>query len=437
MKARQLARIVTLLMIIGCVLSVPTFASKVHLKMWSYQTNFQQELEKRIKQYESQNPNVEIEQIMVTTDYWQKLLAAAAARKVPDIAYFHNQRISAFKDALEPFPEDLFPLQTMRKEYFAFDEACLIDGKWYFFPEGMMDGYIYYNKKMLKAAGISDKLASGMWTWDEARAIARKLTQRDAGGNIRVAGLAMKGGGAADPLWADIFYQMGGQWYSNDGKSVLWDTPPGQKATRLIWQLINEDKVDSQGFMNWTEAFPTGRAAMVPTRGWFGGNLDKNFPEMEFGVFPNPVPSKDTKVLGRNNYECGFAVMKAAPEANKREAFKFLKWLYSDDDWHVFINITQNRLPAKMSVWDDPRILADPELRVSRQQIPRTAFIGDMPPNAGWTALQNLVSRLYMGQSPDIALKEVAKEANQALKQTPAVWIVEHEWMKNVLKINH
>src|SRR6201987_2128978 len=56
-------------------------------------------------------------------------------------------------------------------------------GKTYFIPIGWNNIMVNYNRKLFKDAGI-DFPKSG-WTWDEFREVAKKLTVRDAAGNIK------------------------------------------------------------------------------------------------------------------------------------------------------------------------------------------------------------------------------------------------------------
>lgn len=50
---------------------------------------------------------------------------------------------------LTPFPEDLFRLEEMRKKYIMFDQAFNFDGKFYYFPDGIMSGVVFYNVSLL------------------------------------------------------------------------------------------------------------------------------------------------------------------------------------------------------------------------------------------------------------------------------------------------
>lgn len=433
-RARAGARRVLVLLVLAALCLGMTGAmaaeAPVELSIWSYQTSHDAKLTERIEAYMEAHPNVKINYSLVPNnndDYWNKMAAAIASQSAPDIFYFHNQRISTFKDALAPFPEDIFPLEEMREKYYAFDASCMIDGKWYFFPMGIMDGQIYYNKQIFRDAGVPEP--EGTLTWDEFRELARKLTVYDASGDIVVSGFSSKG--FARFMWPDLFFQCGGTWYNEDGTEVLWDSEAGLQATQFFYDLFNVDKVDSYDFLNYDQAFPVGVAAMAHSRGFFGNNLDFQYPELEYGVMPIPVVSEDAFFLGRNNYECGFAVNNASSDAVKTEAFKFLKELY-DEDYILFESTMQNRIPSLISLWDDPEIVDDPVLSISVEQAPRTVFLGDAP-QCTLMAIENMLTKLYMGQNAESALKEAVQEANEGLKLTPAAWVTEGEWKQSII----
>lgn len=403
----------------------------VEFSIWSYQTSHDEKLTARIEAYMAEHPNVTINYSLVPNsndDYWSKMTAAIASNSAPDIFYFHNQRISTFKDALAPFPEEIFPIEEMRANYYAFDASCVLDdGNWYFFPLGIMDGQIYYNKQIFSDAGVAEP--EGTLTWDEFRELARQLTVYDANGDIVQSGFSSKG--FARFMWPDLFFQGGGTWYSEDGTEVMWDSEAGLAATQFFYDLFNVDKVDSYDFLNYDQAFPVGVAAMAHSRGFFANTLDFQYPEIEYGIMPIPVISHDAFFLGRNNYECGFAVNNASSDAAKTAAFTFLKDLY-DEDYLLFESTMQNRIPSLMSIWDDPAILAKPVLCISLEQAPLTVFLGDAP-QATLMAIENMLTKLYMGQDPESALKEAVAEANEGLKLTPAAWVAEHEWKQSVI----
>jgi ABC-type glycerol-3-phosphate transport system substrate-binding protein len=81
--------------------------------------------------------------------------------------------------------------------------------------------------------------------------------------------------------------------------------------------------------------FERGKVGMYYSWTWYKPILQKNVGnKMQWSVMPIPTLSgSPTAIRGRNNYESGYAVPGNLKATKKAEAFKFLKWLYSDDNY--------------------------------------------------------------------------------------------------------
>lgn len=397
------------------------------LTLWDWHEPRMDLYKQKIAEYEELNPEIKFETLTIPwDDFWKKLMAGVAAKKVPDISQFHNSNATTFLNALEPFPEDLFSLEEMREKYIAFDQAFVFKDKFYFFPTGIMSGLIWYNKEIWEEAGLTQ--GDLPKTWDELRKTAKKLTQYNAEGEVGRAGFAFTGDGNLQYIWEDFKYQQGGWIYAEGGKSVEWNTPAGLKPLRFLRDLIFIDKVTEPGFLPWMEAFGTEKAAMTVGWTWFGGWMGWAHPELEYGVFI--LPTEDGGNLparARNNYECGLAVFRDVPEEKKREAFKFIEWLYDDDAFCIELNKTLARVPGKIRLMNHPEIQADPVLGVLAEQAPYTVFPGDRP---SWIdkTLTNMEDRIMNGISPEEALRIAQEEGDRAIEENPVTWNVERQY---------
>ena len=89
---------------------------------------------------------------------------------------------------------------------------------------------LYYNKKLFKAAGIT----SPPKTWDEVTADAKKLTQKNPDGSIKVLGynplFTFYAGNAPDmSVYSTLF---GGKYTNSAGKSILGTDPAWQRLLK-------------------------------------------------------------------------------------------------------------------------------------------------------------------------------------------------------------
>lgn len=400
-----------------------TFGQTLTLWDW-HQPRMDLKLE-YIEQYEKENPGIKFEtQIIGWEDYWTKLMAGLAGGNVPDIASFHNSQTMTFLNHLQPYPDDLFPVEVMKEEIINFEAGYLFDGSFYFYPVGIMSGLIFYNKDLWAEAGYTE--ADIPETWDEFAVLAKELTQYEDNGSVKVAGFAPNG--ILGVFWVDLNYQKGGTLYSDGGTTTNWNTEAGIEALQYIEKLIFEERVTEPGFLTFTEAMGTGSAAMVYSWSWLNGWLDTNYPDINYGTFR--LPTFDGKLapgpVARNNHETGMAVMKAAPEVNKETAFKFLKWLYEETDYLVRANLILGTAPANRNLLDDPRIKSNPTINTIAEQVPYTILPGELPgeieTTGGLLTIQDLI---FNGVSAEEALEIANEEAASILQERPIKWYVE------------
>ncbi len=423
----MLKKFLNVMCIVGLLISVfPALlnAQGMTLTVWDWHAPRMEVLKPKLDEYSKLYPEIEFKTMIVSGDeYWKKLLAGIMAGQAPaDIIEFHNAQTTRFVEFLEPLPESIFPLDEMREVYYNFDQGFVLwDGKSYFLPGGLMAPIVYYNVDMWKESGLDVTPK----TWEEFRQVAKKLTRYDGKGNVQIAGTTF--GSYLPLIWEDMKYQLGGWMYTEDGKAAdpSWVEEPGIKSLTFLRDLMFEDKVTEPGFLDFTEAFGTQRAAMIYGWAWVTGFLNFNYPELKYAVFTLPTWTGEmTPAVSRNNYECDYAVLKTVPEEKKEEAFKFLKWLYTQDDFLVKLNQEMGRVPATKSLWEDPEIKLDPTIGALTEQIPYTIFPGERPEFID-TAGNNFMVRVERGESVEDCLKAYKEEVDGYLKERPVIWNVE------------
>ena len=408
--------------------SVSSLVFAVDLTLWDWHAPRMKLTEKYILQYEKLNPDVKIEtQTMGWDDYWKKLMAGLAARRVPDIAQFHNSKTTVFLNQLEPYPQDKFSLDYLKKNVINFESGYLFSDNLYFYPVGAMSSLIFYNQNIWQEAGLTDQDIPK--TWEQLARVAKKLTQYHDNGEVKVAGLALNG--ALGLLWTDLNYQKGGYLYNEEGNATAWNTEAGLAALNFLRQLVFEDKVTEPGFLNYTEAMGTESAAMVYSWSWMRGFLDDNYPDLNYGVFP--LPTFEGKMapgpIARNNHETGFTVLKPAPAANKKAAWEFLDWLYHDTDYLIESCLSLALAPADKNLWIDPRIQSDKIINTLVKAIPYTVLPGEFPAALEITGgLKTIEELTFNGFSVDDTLQRAEQEASSVLQNRPLKWYVEREY---------
>ncbi len=267
-----------------------------------------------VSAFEADNPGITVE---VTTlpyaDYFTALqtdLAAGTTADVFDIEYATYptyQSAGAFA-ALEGVDTSVY-----RGDIAA---AYQTDGVSYALPTSFSTVVLFFNKDLFDAAGIG--YPTSEWTWADEKAAAEALTDTDAG------------------VWGDYqpisyyeFYkalvQAGGQFLSDDGTSVAFDSPEGIAAAQwLVGKSGSTMPTAEQGAGTPdfdTSLWADGKLAMWHSGIWmFGAAADSSF---AWDIAVEPGDATNASAVFSN------AVAVSANSANTDAAQKFAEYLTS------------------------------------------------------------------------------------------------------------
>jgi multiple sugar transport system substrate-binding protein len=363
-------------------------------------------------------PNVTIDMVMIPqADYWTKLMVALPAGQGPDVFAFHNAALTAFLagKALAPYPESVFPASYMTANIAGFKEKhhLAIDGNLYYFPHGIMSSGIYYNKKIWKDAGLTEKDIPT--TWDALVTIAKKLTKTDTSGKIVQAGFAVNT--YEQVLWSDMNYQQGNYHFKPDAKHAYVNTPETKNAIQFIVDLWKVHKVNDPNFLSYIEAFGSGKAGMAYSWGFYGGVLDLNYPDVQWDFFPLPTFSgKREPAAARNNYDAGFSVFSGLPADKKAVVWDLLSWVYGDGGHILDLAMIENVVPARFDQQSNPRVLEHKIASKWVDQMPYTVYPGEFPQPWLDQIKKYLVDAVFLaGTSIDAAMKQAEEEGDKVL----------------------
>ena len=110
-------------------------------------------IEDLIRKYEEIHPNIKIEFIHIPQNYFQKLQLLFASNLEPDVIFINNQNIKMYVKA--NLLEDMTTI-IKKDEYYEEALNCFKDNnKIYAIPRDISTLVLYYNKEMLKEAGIN------------------------------------------------------------------------------------------------------------------------------------------------------------------------------------------------------------------------------------------------------------------------------------------
>ncbi|MFG2357883.1 ABC transporter substrate-binding protein [Streptomyces sp. NPDC048521] len=260
------------------------------------------------------------------TDLLTTFMVRQAAGQGADILHpyclWNGQLVRA--GVLRPAPPE--HAEEIRRGY---GEAAVgsssVDGEVYGYPTEVQTYALYYNKRLLREAGIDGPPR----TWRELEETAYRTTRRDRYGNTLVQGFGLSTIDDSTTVGQTLalLNAAGGTFVSADGRSTAIDSPAGRAVFDLEHRLVTRGA--SAPGVNVYKAFPSGQVAMVVSAGWWTGNLKELMGRAygDVGVAPLPIPEADGE---RATLSTGFMLGVNAAGRHPREAWEFLRWLNTE-----------------------------------------------------------------------------------------------------------
>lgn len=275
-----------------------------------------------------------------------RFLISVAGGTPPDVVFFDRFAVAewAYRGAFIPLDEYIQRDRQRHRsdvpdpnDYYAscWNEAML-KGRVYGIPNSVDDRALFYNKDLLKKAGLVDANgeAKPPRDWEELKDYAVKLTERDAAGRLKVVGFAPLFGNS----WPYMYGWMNGaRFLSPDGRQVTLNDPRMVEALQYLrdvydavggYDAVNGFSASFQG--GELDPFIQGKVAMKIDGFWTLVNLATYGPDVDFGVVAPPV-SKSQRAAGntRVTWNGGWAYAIPGAAHNKEGAWEFIKFMTS------------------------------------------------------------------------------------------------------------
>lgn len=315
----------------------------VKIEFWfSVGGNARKWIEEASQRFNSEQNEVQVDAIY-QGDYYtnhQKVATAISAGAAPamtmievaSIPFFADNGVLADINTLAS-PEDLARyLPGLMKE-------TQWDGQTISIPFNRSVPILYLNKTILEQEGLDPE---GPKTWEELRQYAEKLVKRAPDGTVERWGFLTP---VDQWFFEAMLYQAGGRVYSDDGKKVVVNEEPGQQALQFWVDLIDDGLMEmpqGEKYNAWdvtTNALTTGKAAMIySTTGRLKSHVNggaENGYEITTAFLPAGPKGYATPTGGAN-----LAILNVVPREQQEAAWKFLKWLTSDENAASFAQAT-------------------------------------------------------------------------------------------------
>jgi ABC-type glycerol-3-phosphate transport system substrate-binding protein len=370
-----------------------------------------------------QKTGIRVEAVALDYDTMQqKIFAAAAGRNIADILFVDDSWIPGFlkEEMLEPVADVKAKawLQAVSPEIRELSDY----GKgqmWGYFQYGIDVYGLTWNKDQFKEVGLDPEKPPKTWT--EFRDYAKKLTKRDAQGNITRVGYAIRHVGHPHGIVHKHFWAIYGAGAAliddhralRGGKTLI-NTPGGKAALQLVLDMLNVDKSTSLNFPDPRAAFLKGIASMqISETVSIRARQPKEAPELKWGMALPPVPKagdRPAALLGGWQY----VVPKVAK--NKAEAWQAIEWINSPEmDFELCKKYRAS--PRYLANWDKEPFKSDPYDQGLKQLYPNGIRL---PINLGFNGVMDAVGgaiqKVWHNEAQvDAALAEAERLANKSI----------------------
>jgi multiple sugar transport system substrate-binding protein len=290
--------------------------SAITIALWNYEKT--PEFKALIDGFKAENSDVDVTYVDILADnYSDKVTTMLAGGDQTDVLTMKNvtdYSRYATRGQLASLTGEAKKLDAAKyRGLDAFD----LKGEYYALPYRNDFWLLYYNKAMLKDAGVD---LSNL-TWSQYADLAKKLTKGDGANKVY---------GTYHHVWRSVVQaiasaQTGGDQLTGDYawmKDQYTMALDLQKAGAVLpWATANTQKISYQTM------FGTGKAAMVPMGTWYAASIladiNAGKVKVDWGLAPMPQIAKDGKVTTFGS-PTAFAVNKKAK--NAKAATRFVTW---------------------------------------------------------------------------------------------------------------
>ncbi|MEO2207922.1 ABC transporter substrate-binding protein [Paenibacillus pabuli] len=351
------------------------------------------------------------------TETEQKLQAAIASKKVPAAVLSANMDW-ARKGYYASMDEMIAADQDFNKEDYVqtFLDQGKVDGKQYFLPMYGTTQVMYYRMDTLKENGIDP---ASLTTWEALADAAAKMTKQENGKTTFY---------GWEPMWGnenmvDAVLSKGGQILSDDGKTVMIDSPEWVETWELFRKWIHDDKImgihfGGQGWEYWYKTIDD--VMKNKAAGYTGSSGDQG--DLDFSIVA-AMEQPGWEGIGQGK-PVASAIMAGIPaEASPEQQQAAYQWLtyFSETANTAAWSMNTGYIAVRQSAQEDPDFKAfseeNPQIKVPLQQAAHASAPFQDPTGGKINeALKDAADQVQINNMPaEQALKEAKEKAQKEL----------------------
>lgn len=283
-----------------------------------------------------------------------RFLISVAGGQPPDVIWFDRFAVAewAARGAFSPLDgyikrdlENKVPNAIQPREFYenVWAETVYKDRP-YAIPNSVDDRVFFYNKDLLKAAGLVDKQtgeAKPPTTWEELREYNKILTRKNERGQLTRVGFVPNFGNS----WLYMFaFMADAKFMSDDGRNCTLNEGRAIQALTYMVNVYNDtggysDVMAFQsGFQGGElDPFVMGKVAMLIQGASYINFLAQYAKDVDFGVAPNPRPEALVKGgAPQVSWSGGWSYAIPVNAQQKDAAWEFIRFATSDRGFRVW-----------------------------------------------------------------------------------------------------
>jgi multiple sugar transport system substrate-binding protein len=342
-----------------------------------------------------------------------KIVVAFASGTTPDVLELGSDWVPEFSS--EGVLLDATSEAEKIQNDFLMWEPATYQSRIYGFPWVLDTRVLFYNKDLMRKVGLDPETPPA--TWDQLLNDCKKVNQLKPeaygfGANSAERHRLYK-------KFLPFFWGNGGKILSDDqssgskfGKTSEINSPAGKEALEFYKKLAEQGTIDNQRMLD--EGFKQGKIGFLISGGWLLNDIQKNLPNLNFGVCLIPRPEKGNF----SSFAGGEFLVISKKCKNPEAALKFVQYLIRKDNSLKLCKSIGSAIPSAKGSELDLYYQNNKNLSVFQEQL---KYAQTSPATPKWVYIEEIIEKaveqvLYDKKTPSQALDEAKMEIDKILK---------------------
>ena len=383
--------------------------SKIVLDFWQFWTDPQVKptLLEIIGDFEKENPGIKVKLTDLTwSEGHDKIVVAFASGSTPDVLELGSDWVPEFSS------EGVLLNVTSEAEKIQNDflmwEPATYQSRIYGFPWVLDTRVLFCNKDLMRKVGLDSETPPV--NWEQLLNDCKKVNQLKPEAYGFGANSAERH--SLYKKFLPFFWGNGGKILSDDQKTSEINSPAGKEALEFYKKLAEQGTIDNQRMLD--EGFKQGKIGFLISGGWLLNDIQKNLPNLNFGVCLIPKPEKGNF----SSFAGGESLVISKKCKNPEAALKFVQYLIGKDNSLKLCKSIGSAIPSAKGSELDPYYQNNKNLSVFQEQL---KYAQTSPATPKWVYIEEIIEKaveqvMYDKKTPSRALDEAKMEIDKILK---------------------